>query len=163
MARRDDAAITQEETRLDRIDHFGIGNRVDLVQAHNLREATEADFITSTYNVHVTDPHVVSKDQFLYADDHIEMSDLHVVIDVTLSRINDTAANAYPLANAVTKKKPVTWSLQKRWQQRDAGQHGQLEFARSQIDLLDRSKLSAPLRVTPRRACPPAPAMRSAR
>jgi hypothetical protein len=59
----------------------------------------------------MADPNMIPNAHVHYADDHIEMTDRYVVLNVTLSGINYTQADADPLADAVTKKEPVTCPL----------------------------------------------------
>src|SRR5712692_10133277 len=77
------------------------------------------------------DPHVISDGQLLYANDDVEVSDPHVVVDPAFADIDDAEAKVDALADLVTEQKPVTWSHQKRRQHRNQGQHKRPKFAYS--------------------------------
>jgi len=58
----------------------------------------------------MSNPDMIPDDQFSYADDYIEMTDLYVVFYLTFLDINDTETNPESLADAVTEQQPITWT-----------------------------------------------------
>src|ERR1043166_6514374 len=119
MAGRDDAAVSQKESRIYLVHYFRLGYRVDLIQANDFRVTSQTHFIPAANDVQMTDARVVMDRQLLNASDHVEMTDVHVVREQTLARVDNAQPNAHSLADFVTKEPTIKAALEERRQERE--------------------------------------------
>ena len=107
MSRRDDAAITQNKNRIDWIDDFGIGDRVDLVQADDLAVSTQAHFVATANDVQMADADVIFNHDLLNARDDVKVTDAYVVVDRALTGVDDADTDADAFADAVSEEPTI--------------------------------------------------------
>jgi hypothetical protein len=119
----DHAAIAENEPWVSRIHNVGIGNRIDLVESNYFRKSAQRDFVAAANNIQVSDARMVSDDQLLNSDYEIEVPDLNVIGNLTVSRIKQTTANADPFSDLVSKEQTITWSLDESWPRRQECEH----------------------------------------
>jgi hypothetical protein len=68
------------------------------------------NFIATANDVQVSNPYVISDGQFLYANDDVKVSDLHVIVNLALAGIDDAEPKVYSPANLITEEQSVAWS-----------------------------------------------------
>ena len=107
MTGRDDTAITQNKYRIDWINNFGIGDRVDLVQANDLAVSTECYFRSAANDVQVSDADVVFDHDLLDTRDDVEVTDDYVVVDRALARVDDADADSDAFADPVSEEPAI--------------------------------------------------------
>src|ERR1043166_1637396 len=123
MARRHDCSRPNDERRIDRIDHFRIGNRIDFVKSYYVRVPADAHFIATADDVEVTNAHVVAQAQLFDSEHQIKVADSHIVINYTFLCVDDATAHSHPLADAIAEHQPVNGTQQKRREEGDQPQH----------------------------------------
>src|SRR5687767_12619782 len=111
MSGRHDAAIAENQGRIDRVHHLRIGNRVDLVEPDDFRVSSQTNEIPAPDDVQMTDAHVVFDDQLLHTRDDIQVSDRYVVVDFTFACIDDAQTDANSFADPVAKEPAVEGAL----------------------------------------------------
>ena len=107
MPRCDDAAITQDKNRIDWIDDFGIGDRVDLVHSDDLAISSQAHFVSAANDIQVADANVIFDRNLLNARDDVKVTDAYVVVDRALAGVDDADTNADAFADSITKKPTI--------------------------------------------------------
>jgi hypothetical protein len=128
VARSDDAPVTQRESRIHRVHHDRVYDRIDLVQANNLRVPAKHDFIAAADDIQVTNANVLSDDDFLNTDNGVQVSNRRVIVDLTLTGVDNAKPDPNALADLVTEKQPVRRSLEKAWKEAHASEHEQAKF-----------------------------------
>ncbi len=76
MSRGDNAAITEDKHRIDFIDNFGVGDRVDLVHPHYLAVASQTYLVAATNDIEMSDAHVVLDHDLLHSRHDVQMTNL---------------------------------------------------------------------------------------
>jgi hypothetical protein len=72
---------------------------------------------------------VVSKLQLLNSDYQIKMSNLNVIVNPALFRVDDAQSDAHSFPDSITKEQTITGAFEKRGQQGDKEQQDESGFA----------------------------------
>jgi hypothetical protein len=110
----DNASGAQKEARISRIHHLGVRYRIDLIHPNYFRISFQYNFIATANNIQMADSDVVPQCQLLHSNNQIEVSNLNVIVDLAVNRVNDTEPNLHPLSDLVAKKQPITGALCER-------------------------------------------------
>jgi hypothetical protein len=129
MACRNDAAVTQQETRIDGINDVWFRDGIYFVHANDLGITSKVNFVATSDDIQVSNVYMIPKLQLLNPNYQIKMPNSHVIIDPALFRIDDAQSDAHSLSNSITKEQTITGALEKRGQQCDKGQQDESGFS----------------------------------
>jgi len=125
------AAIAEDKARIDRIENFGVRDRIDLVQSKNFAVSAYANLITASENVQNADSGMLTNRELFYKREYIEVTDGNVVTYLTFIRIKDRKPDANVSTDLVAKERPEAASRKRARQDADDGEHCESQFSHS--------------------------------
>src|SRR5256885_11899253 len=113
MACGNNAAWTNNELRIDRINYFRIGNGIDLVERYYARVPADSHFVATTNNVQMANANVIAQNQFLNSENHIKMSNFNIVFNHTLFGVDNAKTETHTLSHPIAKQQAIARPHQK--------------------------------------------------